>query len=101
MVFNDIYSLANSFGTTFGMHGNPKPLNDNLLCDDYILELKVDEHLKDYISKDDAMEIFDLVTKAFLKGSQFEIERQQLEFKFDRENLTVIQINHRFDKYKD
>ena len=97
MVFNDIYSLANSFGTTFGLKGNPEPLDGKLFSHDYILKLKVEEHLKDFISDEDAKEIFDLVTKAFVKGSQFEIERQELEFKFDRENLTVIQINHRFD----
>ena len=99
MVFNDIFSLANSFGTTFGLKGNPTYLNDDLFCHDYILKLEIEEHLKGtFITEEDAKEIFDLVTKAFLKGSQFEIKRQELEFKFDRENLTVIQICHRYDK---
>ena len=97
MVFNDIFSLANSFGTTFGLKGNPEPLNDELFCHDYILKLRVEEGFegKPFISDEEAKEIFDLVTKAFLKGSQVWIENQELEFKFNRDELTVIQINNR------
>ena len=99
-MFNDIFSLANSFGTTFGLSGNPEFLNDDICCHDYILKLEVKDYLKDYISDDQAKEIFDLVTEAFMKGSKWDIEYQNLEFKFDREELTIIQINHSMDKYK-
>lgn len=86
---NDIYSLANSFGTTFGLHGHVERIGNSL--DDHKLVVKVDEFHKKTITEEDARKIFDLVTEAFIIGSKTEHHYNGATYEFDRENLTVIQ----------
>ena len=86
----DISSLKNSFGTTFGLHGDysPSEYDKENNRDISILKLKPDEHL----SEEDAKKVFDLVVEAFKIGSNKDyLLRNQLSFKFDRDNLTIIQ----------
>lgn len=87
-MMNDIYCLANSFGISFGLHGD---VECDYKTDTSKLVLSVDEFHQKYISKDEAKEIFDLVTKAFMIGSKAEHHYCGATYEFDRENLTVTE----------
>jgi len=92
MSMTNISSLANSFGTTFGLHGDysnefDKENNRDVRC----LKLKPDE----YLSDEDAKKIFDLVITAFKLGADKQyLITNQLSYKFDKENLTVIEYKY-------
>lgn len=93
MTFNDIYCLANSFSTTFGLRADVKRVDDSL--EDHKLTLYVDDFHKKTISKEDAMKIFDLVCEAFILGSRTEHHYCGATYTFDRENLIVFEhIDH-------
>ena len=87
-MFNDISALANSFGIAFGLKGH---VEFDGISDDSRLVLEVDEFHKKYISEEEAKEIFDLVTKAFIMGSKAEHHYMGATYEFDRENLTIIE----------
>ena len=88
-MFNDIYSLANSFGISFGLKGSVERIDDSL--HNHRLVLEVDDFHKKTISDDDAKKIFDLVTEAFILGSRTEHHYCGASYEFDRENLTVVE----------
>ena len=88
-MFNNIHSLKNSFGVSFGLTGSIERIGDSL--DDHKLTLEVDEFHKKYISEDEAKEIFDCVTRAFILGSRAEHKYCGATYEFDRENLTIIE----------
>lgn len=88
-MFNDIYSLKNSFGISFGLTGTIERIGNGL--DDHKLTLEVDEFHKKYINEDEAREIFDSVTRAFILGSKAEHKYCGATYEFDRENLTIIE----------
>ena len=93
MSMTNISSLRNSFGTTFGLEEDysedlfDKENNRQVRC----LKLKPAE----YLSDEDAKKIFDLVVEAFKLGAdKHYLLINQLSYKFDRENLTVIQYKY-------
>lgn len=88
-MFNDIYSLANSFSISFGLKGNVERIDGSL--EDHKLVLSVDDFHEKYISEDEAKEIFDCVTRAFILGSKAEHKYCGATYEFDRENLTIVE----------
>ena len=88
----DISALKNAFSTTFGlsgeMHYSTERKGKEIIT---TLELSVDEFHQKYISKEEAMEIFDCVTKAFMIGCKAEHHYSAHTYEFDRENLTVVE----------
>lgn len=85
----DINGLGNSFGTTFGLHGDDETYFDKENNRDvHILKLTPDEHL----SQENAKKVFNLVVEAFKIGSnKHYLQNNQLSYKFDEENLTITQ----------
>ena len=88
-MFNDIHTLANSFGISFGLKGEVERIDGSIY--EHKLVLKVDSFHKKTISEEDARKIFDLVTEAFILGSRTEHHYNGASYEFDRENLTVIE----------
>ena len=93
-MFHDIYSLANSFGTTFGLSADVERIDGSL--HHHKLTLKPKEHSD--ITEDEAKEIFELVTKAFSIGGRFEHEFNGFTYEFDKESLTIIEHRKRWDE---
>ena len=97
----DLYESANRFACSlkmFKIKEMDDKAKDEKLLEDVENERATITNMGAELGATTSVFPSDDVTKAFLKGSQFEIKRQELEFKFDRENLTVIQICHRYDK---
>ena len=73
------------------MKGTEEYLGEENGVSTYKLVLDVDDFDKKYISEDDAREIFDLVTKAFILGNKGWHTYNGASYEFDRENLTIIE----------
>ena len=88
--------LQNSFAISFGLKGE---MSSPMDADDvYILKLKIDDEPKQYISEEEAKEIFDMVTKSFMMANKGWHHYLGLSYEFDRENLTIIERVDRNNK---
>ena len=83
--------LRNSFSVSFNLKGSEEYLGEEDGVSTYRLTLDVDDFDKKYISEDDAREIFDLVTRAFILGNKGWHTYNGASYEFDRENLTIIE----------
>jgi len=88
---HELSGLKNSFAISFGLKGDMEEVSDKGRKRVWKLTLYVDDFDKKYLSEDEAKEIFDLVTKAFIMGNKQYHHYYGATYEFDRENLTVIE----------